>query len=64
MTRDFLGYQHFLPSGLDLGVWSNFENANFPTVSARALIFQMNIFGENIFLLVDICPYALGLLWN
>ena len=47
VIRPFRGYHYFLPCGLDLGVWPIFENSNlannFWTVSARALIFHMNI---------------------
>ena len=46
-TRPFHGYHQFRPCDLDLGVWSIFENFNFAynywTVSAKPLIFHINI---------------------
>ena len=55
-TRTLHGYQHFWPCDLDLGVWPTFwmlnPANNIWIVSARAVIFHMNIPCYEIFLLV------------
>ena len=47
LIKPFCGYHNFWPCNHDLGVWHTFKNCNlankFWTVSARALIFKMNI---------------------